>query len=64
MISETSSTQALIQNWTLITGNIFPDRHEGPRKSKDPHLEEMRKVSRATERTSQTWSQLTDILIR
>ncbi|PLW08957.1 hypothetical protein PCANC_19339 [Puccinia coronata f. sp. avenae] len=45
LLMTSAVTQALIQNWTLITGNIFPDRHEGPRKSKDPHLEEMRKYS-------------------
>jgi hypothetical protein len=39
------STQALIQNWTLITGIIFPTRDEGVPKTKDPHLEEMEKVS-------------------
>ncbi|KNZ47758.1 hypothetical protein VP01_616g1 [Puccinia sorghi] len=37
--------EALIQNWTLITGNIFPDRNGGAEKSIDPHLQEMKKYS-------------------
>jgi hypothetical protein len=46
MVSENVfSTQALIQNWTLIAGIIFPNRAEGVAKTKDLHLQEMAKVS-------------------
>jgi len=38
-------TQALIQNWTLITSNIFPNRSGEAEKSTDPHLQEMKKYS-------------------
>ncbi|KAA1076210.1 hypothetical protein PGT21_035904 [Puccinia graminis f. sp. tritici] len=45
LLMTSAVTQALIQNWTLITGIIFPNRGEGVAKTKDPHLEEMAKYS-------------------
>ncbi|KAA1111095.1 hypothetical protein PGT21_036501 [Puccinia graminis f. sp. tritici] len=45
LLMTSAVTQALIQNWTLITGIIFPDRDDGVPKDKDPHLEEMVKYS-------------------
>ncbi|OAV90210.1 hypothetical protein, variant [Puccinia triticina 1-1 BBBD Race 1] len=45
LLMTSAVTQALIQNWTLITGIICPDRDVGVSRCEDPHLQEMEKYS-------------------
>ncbi|OAV94597.1 hypothetical protein PTTG_12107 [Puccinia triticina 1-1 BBBD Race 1] len=45
LLMTSAVTQAIIQNWTLITGILFPNRNGGASKSEDPHLQEMEKYS-------------------